>query len=231
MDCRFAIGSGLTGSGTKFKVDIFPDDIAGSKVSVGVDDLGRSGIYSGGTFLVLPELGMAFYSVDNNGNGYYTDPGDVLNVYRLRIVGNYSAATPYVSLYTSSANSLTLNHQSLGRSFWVNGAPARGQSAPETIAFYSYTAPVVLDQIALGAGLADQPPVISRASLVGGQFVFSGTNSFAGAAYYVLSSTNLALPLLNWTCEATNVCSGNSFSFTNPVSLAARQKFYRLKLQ
>ena len=57
MDCLFAVGSGFTGSGTKFKADIFHDDIAGGKVSVGVDNLGRFGIYNGGLFTLLPELG------------------------------------------------------------------------------------------------------------------------------------------------------------------------------
>jgi hypothetical protein len=47
MDFLFAIGSGFTGSGTKFKVDVFHDDITGGKVSVAVDNLGRFGIYSG----------------------------------------------------------------------------------------------------------------------------------------------------------------------------------------
>lgn len=231
MDCLLAIGSGLTGTGTKFKVDIFHDDIAGSKVSVGVDNLGRFGIYNGGTFTVLPELGTVAFSVDSNGNGYYNDPGDTLNVYRLRIVGNYSAATPYVDIYTSDANSLAFNHQSLGRTYWVSGAPTSGQSVPGTIAFYNYTAPVVLDQIAFYTGLADQPPVITSSSAGAGQFIFSGTNGIAGATCYVLSSTNPALPLSSWTCESTNTLPGNFFSLTNLISPAEPQKFYLLKIQ
>ena len=231
MDCLLAIGSAFTGTGTKFKVDIFHDDIAGSKVSVGVDNLGRFGIYNGGTFTVLPELGTLAFSVDNNGNGYYNDPGDILNVYHLRIVGYYSAATPHVNIYTSDANSMELNHQSLGRTYWVGSAPSSGLSAPETVAFYNYTAPVVLDQIAIAQGLADQPAVITSVSQSGGQFVFSGTNNFAGATCYLLSSTDLALPLSSWTCEATNVLSSNSFSFTNPIAPGSIQKYYRLKCE
>jgi hypothetical protein len=231
MDCQFAIGSAFTGTGTKFKVDLFHNDIAGSKVSVGVNNSGQFGIYNGGTFTVLPELGTVAFSVDNNGNGNYNDSGDVLNVYRLRIVGNYSAATPSVSIYTSDANSMILNHKSPGRTSWVNGTPVSGLSSPETIAFYNYTAPVVLDQVAVASGLADKPPVVTWLSLNGGQFIFSGTNSFAGATYYVLSSTNLALPPANWNREATNVVLGNSFSFTNPVIPGGVQKFYLLQCE
>lgn len=231
MDCLFAVGSGLTGTGTKFKVDIFHDDIAGSKVSVGVDNLGRFGIYNGSTFTVLPELGTVAFSVDSDGNGYYTDPGDTLNAYRLRIVGNYSSATPFVNIYTSDANSLALNHQSPGRAYWVSGAPTSGQSVPGTIAFYNYTAPVVLDQVAFYTGLADQPPVITDTSVSAGRFIFSGTNGFAGATYYIMSSTNMGLPLSSWTCESTNTFPAYSFSCTNNVSSAQPQKFYLLKVE
>jgi hypothetical protein len=232
MDCWFALGSGLTGSGTKFKVDIFHDDIAGSKVSVGVDNLGRFGIYNGGTFTVLAELGTVAFSVDNNGNGNYTDPGDTLNVYRLRMVGNYAAASPYVSIYTSDANSPALNHQSVRRAYWVNGSPVSGRSAPGTIAFYNYTAPVVLDQIALASGLAEPPPVITNVASRNGQFIFSGTNGFAGDTYYVLSSTDLAVPLSRWALAATNTFDGTgSFSATNSMPVSTPRLFYRLQLQ
>ena len=232
MDCLFAIGSGFTGTGTKFKVDIFHNDLVGSKVSVGVDNLGRFGIYNGGTFTVLPELGTLSFSTDSNGNGLFNDPGDTLNIYRLRIVGNYAAASPYLNLYTSDANSMTLSHQSLGKTYWVSGAPTGGLSAPGAIAFYNYTAPVILDQIAFATGLAHQPPVINNILLGGGNLVFFGTNGFASDTYYVLSSSNLALSSSNWTCVATNTFDGTgSFSTTNAMPLNAQQVFYRLQLQ
>jgi len=231
MDCVFAIGSSFTGNGTKFRVDVFHNDIAGSKVSVGVDNLGRFGIYNGGAFTVLPELGTVAFSVDNNGNGYYTDPDDILNVYRLRIVGNYAASTPYVNIYTSDANSPMLTHQSLGKAFWVNGAPASGRSAPGTIAFYNYTATVVLDQVAIGSGLAEQPPVVTSVMTGAGQFVFSGMNGFPGDTYYLLFSTNLVSPG-SWTTESSNTFDANGlFSVTNVLKPGAPQKFYRLQLQ
>jgi hypothetical protein len=230
MDCLFAMGSGSTGNGVKFKVDIFHNDITGGKVSLGVDNNGEFGIYNGGTFTALPELGTVSFSVDNNGNGNYTDPDDTLNVYRLRIVGDYSASTPHVNIYTSDANSLNLSHQSLGLTDWVNGSPTSGQSAPETIAFYNYTAPVVLDQVAFAPGLAEQPPVINTVSSDDGNLIFSGTNGFPGDTYYLLSSTNLTLR--NWTFETTNTFDANgAFSITNAVTPETPQRFYRLQLQ
>jgi len=231
MDCLLAIGSAYTGTGTKFKVDLFHNDIAGSKVSVGINNSGQFGIYNGSTFTILPELGTLAFSVDNNGNGNYTDAGDTLNVYRLRIVGNYAAATPYVNIYTSDANSPFLDHQSLNRAYWVSGAPVSGQSAPETIALYNYTAPVLVDQVALATGLAEQSPIITKAVFGSGELALAGTNGFAGDTYYLMSSTNLASG--NWMIVATNTFAGTgSFTATNAApAAAAPQMFYRLQVQ
>ena len=232
MDCLFAIGSAFTGTGTKFKVDLFHNDPTGAKVSIGVNNLGQFGIYNGGTFTVLSQLGTVAFSVDNNGNGNYTDPGDTLNVYRLRIVGNYSASTPYVNIYTSDANSMELTHQVLGKTYWVTSAPISGLSAPDMVLFYNYTAPVLLDQIAIAPGLAELPPVITSVSSSNGQFILSGTNGFSGDTYYLLSSTNLAAPG-SWTIASSNTFGANGvFSVTNAMTPgSAPQQFYRLQLQ
>jgi hypothetical protein len=233
MDFLFAMGSGFSGTGTKFKVDILHNDLSGSKISVGVNDQGQFGICCGADNLIpLPELGTVSFSQDNNGNGYYNDPGDVLNIYRLRIVGNYAASTPYVNIYTSDANNPALTHQSLGLISWGgNSEPVSGLSAPETIAFYNYASTVIVDQVALAPGLAGQPPVITGSVLLNaGQFVLSGTNGFAGGNYSLLSSTNLASG--SWTLETTNTFDANgAFSVTNTVTPGAAQKFYRLQLQ
>jgi hypothetical protein len=229
LDFLFAIGSAFTGTGVKFKVDLFHDDNFGSKLSVGVNDQGQFGIYNNaGAFLILPELGAVAFSVDNNGNGYYTDPGDILNVYHLRIVGNYAASTPCVNIYSSDANNPALTHASLNLTDWVNGTPVSGFSAPETIAIYNYTAPVVVDQIIFFGGA---PPVIGSVAVNGRNFILGGTNSAVGSTYYLMSSTNLALPVANWYCEGSNAFSGAAFSFTNPVPVGSSQKYFMLQLK
>jgi hypothetical protein len=228
MDCLFAIGSAFTGTGVKFQVDLFHNDISGSKLSLGVDNLGRFGIYNGSTFMLLPGLGTVAFSVDNTGDRTYTDPGDVLKVYHLRIVGNYAASTPYVSIYTSDANSLNLDHQAPAQTFWVGGSPVSGQSAPETVMLYNYTAPVLVGQIGFTRGI---PPTLSNAYVQGNQVILNGINGSSGETFYVLSTTNLNLPLSNWTRKSTNTFSGSNFSITNLVSPTAPQQFYSLQLQ
>ncbi len=229
MDFLLAIGSGFTGTGTKFRMDLIHNDISGAKLSIGVNNLGQFGIYNGGTFTVLPELGTIAFSTDANGNGNYTDSGDTLNVYHVHILGNYSATTPYVDITTSDANSMLLDHQSMGHTSWVNSAPVSAQSSPETLALYNFTAPVMVDQIAFTKGIS---PTITTTSIVGGKvFIFGGTNGSAGDTYYVLSTTNLALPFSSWTRESTNTFSGSSFSVARTMATNAPQKYYSIQLQ
>jgi len=61
-----------------------------------------------------------------------------------------------------------------------------------------------------------------------GTVTISGTNGQTGATYYLLSSTNLALPLRQWTTVATDVLSASAFMITNTVNLHAPQQFFIL---
>jgi len=75
-------------------------------------------------------------------------------------------------------------------------------------------------------------PVVVNLTASGNSLVFSGTNGSPTAPYYVLASTNLALPLTNWTVILTNAFDGNgNFNFTNPADVNNQQRFYLLKLR
>ena len=75
-------------------------------------------------------------------------------------------------------------------------------------------------------------PVINNVSVSNGNFVLSGTNGSAGGNYYLLSSTNIALPLSSWTPVLTNSFDGSGqFSVTNAMTPGAPQNFYILQLQ
>ncbi len=233
VDLFFAIGTN-SGTGTKFKVDLVHNDITGSKVSVGVNNSGQYGIYNGSTFTVLSGLGTVAFSTTTNSTGNYTASSGTLNVYHLRITGVYSAATPYVNIYTSDANSTNLNHSALGQTYWVNSGPVSGQSFPETLALYGYTADAMVDQINIvpNSSMGTQPPLITKTSLyTSGRVKLQGTNGYPGNTYYVLMSTNLALPQGGWTQVATNTFDDTgSFTANAPVPVPP-QTFYRLQLQ
>jgi autotransporter-associated beta strand protein len=62
-------------------------------------------------------------------------------------------------------------------------------------------------------------PAINSVSFSPGQLVLSGTNGPAGGNYYVLTSTNLALPLPEWTTNAQGAFSATgTFSATNTIT-------------
>ena len=76
------------------------------------------------------------------------------------------------------------------------------------------------------------PLVISGIKLSGGNLVLNGSGGPASGNYYVLTSTNLTVPLTNWTRLLTNQFdAGGNFNFTNPMSTNALQSFYLLQLQ
>jgi autotransporter-associated beta strand protein len=78
---------------------------------------------------------------------------------------------------------------------------------------------------------AQAPPVFSQVRATPDGIVFSGFGGASNGSYFVLASTNIAVPLSNWTRVATNTfdASGN-FSFTNSISAGVRQNFYRIQL-
>lgn len=77
-------------------------------------------------------------------------------------------------------------------------------------------------------------PNITSTSLSGKNLLFSGINGLAGGTYFVLASTNVSLPLNQWTSVATNVLNANgnfTFTATNAVNLNSSQQFFILQLQ
>lgn len=71
--------------------------------------------YVGNTWVVLgverPELGTLLPSIDANQDGDLSDPNDVRNVYRMRIVGRaWNTDTATVDIQLSDANSTALTH-------------------------------------------------------------------------------------------------------------------------
>jgi fibronectin-binding autotransporter adhesin len=71
-------------------------------------------------------------------------------------------------------------------------------------------------------------PVLGRPAVVGGNFVFNGTNGVAGAQYRIVSSTNVAQSLATWPPLVTNTFnSDGSYTFTN-TGATNKARFFRL---
>jgi hypothetical protein len=84
--------------------------------------------------------------------------------------------------------------------------------------------------LAQGSALGGRPRIQS-AALAGSTLVVSGENGFQGNSYYVLSTTNVAAPLADWTRVATNFMgSGGTFSFTNSLRRITPERFYAVQV-
>jgi autotransporter-associated beta strand protein len=74
-------------------------------------------------------------------------------------------------------------------------------------------------------------PDISNAGIVGGNLVLGGTGGITNGTYYVLTATNIALPVSNWAVLATNQFDGGAnFNFTNTIPGNSPAIFYLLKM-
>ncbi len=79
------------------------------------------------------------------------------------------------------------------------------------------------------AGVLPPSPTITGFSLSGTTIVIQGTNGEAGGLFILLSSTNVALPLSQWTPVLTNSFDGSgNFNVTNNLASTNVQQFFIL---
>jgi hypothetical protein len=102
---------------------------------------------------------------------------------------------------------------------------------PNTVYFYTVSA-----ANACGASAASSEvsaPLLLAASLLSpGSVLLKGYGGPPGREYFVLGTTNLALPASNWTRLVTNVFSSQgtfTFTFTNAVEAGSAQQYYLIQ--
>ena len=90
---------------------------------------------------------------------------------------------------------------------------------------------LVVDGTVTVVAAAVPQPGISSVAVSSGNVILAGTNGPANGNYYVLTSTNLALPRTNWTVLSTNQFSGTgTFNYTNAVAPGESVRFYLLQV-
>jgi hypothetical protein len=126
-----------------------------------------------------------------------------------------------------AANSLT---NSVGLGWTVQDVTASVN--PTDFTFTVEAASFAILSFAPAGATNSSAPTFQSIRPSGTSLVLGGSNGIEGTAYSVLTSTNLDLPLINWTPVQTNVFGpGGSFSTQVPLNPAARATFYRLQSQ
>lgn len=132
-----------------------------------------------------------------------------------------NGTTPYLGTISSRANTSLNNRLMTNAPAFINAAQLYLDLTDA-----SDHLPVVADYtIPLPA------PVISSFNPVGTNLVLNVANCVTGSVLTLLMSTNLALPLANWTALATASATNGSFTFTatNAADPAAFGRFYLLQ--
>ncbi|MGA2748591.1 MAG: PKD domain-containing protein [Verrucomicrobiota bacterium] len=140
--------------------------------------------------------------------------------------------TPNEFLVSWNGNTL-FDEANIAAIGWTNlqfSVSATGASTVLEFGFEDDISYLGLDDI----GVFRAEPSIGGIELSGANLVFNGINGAFGRTYYVLMSSNLGLPLSQWTRVATNVlsASGNfTMTATNTVTRRVPQRFYILQAQ
>lgn len=102
-----------------------------------------------------------------------------------------------------------------------------GQSAgSETVALTTNQMPAHTHSV---SGITPVPPQLNSVTMSNGQFGFAFTN-IPGLTFTVLATTNVALPLSNWTVLGpTTESPAGQFTFTHTNAPAFPQRYYRLR--
>jgi hypothetical protein len=229
--------SGVTGTYGTFTIDAGATVVANTILAGGTANANNGVVVNGGSLTI-------------NNTGVIGATGTPISVFTL----NNSTLTLTPSATLTNANIGTLNLG--GTTNVINIASLPSVSYPATFMLVKYTNQVGSFNIGLGTiptgsytsayitndtgALAVElvltgnaaPPVINSISISGGNIILSGTNGVASGNYYVLSSTNVALPWNQWTPIGTNQFdnAGNfSVTLTNATAGGAQQ-FYLLQL-
>jgi hypothetical protein len=171
----------------------------------------------------------------------------------VRLSDVYFGTNAGTAISTSANETITVTNAS-GESFRVEFFFLDQDTAGQVLPEYAYSVSGVLYGINTNftvavtrfADIATNPPPppptiiptisagITGFTIADGNAVITGTNAQTTGVYYLLASTNVALPLNQWTPVATNVVSTNgengAFTFigTNAVTPGGQQEFYIL---
>jgi hypothetical protein len=77
-------------------------------------------------------------------------------------------------------------------------------------------------------GIVFTPTITQTIARSGNQVIINGTGGLGGATYRIFGTTNVALPLAQWTPIVTNQMSaGGGFSYTNVIQPNLRAQYFR----
>lgn len=125
--------------------------------------------------------------------------------------GSDSTNTTFLDAATSSAPGYGTSFRALSANAFE---AASGAAASVTIVQIGFT-----------------PTITQTIARTGNQVIITGAGGLAGATYRILTATNVASPLVQWTPMVTNQFSASGgFSYTNVPQPNVRAQYFRVIL-
>jgi autotransporter-associated beta strand protein len=193
--------------------------------TLGAGDAGAVGTFTVGNSGNLTLQGNASLRISKTGGSKVQD--------NITVSGNITyGGTLTINNITSDGTPLAIGDTF--QLFTVTGSKSGNFTSIVTLSGGTYSfdpTTGILTVLSIGPGTFTNKTGITSFSLNGANIVITGTNGQAGDAYYLLQSTNVALPLSQWKVVATNVLSANgnfTFTGTNVVVPGNHQQFYLL---
>jgi hypothetical protein len=189
---------------------------SGSQTTAGVQNIGTLTINNTVTFQAGSK---AYVLVNKQANTHSLVTGVTSITYAGTLVATNIAGTPVLgdsyNVFSAAAHS--------GNFTSIAGTPGPGLAW----AFDPNTGNL---SVVTGITPFTVPPHISTITLSGTNVILTGSNAQANAIYYLLSSTNLLVPVSQWKPVGTNITtSANLFNFTNgAVTPNIPQQFFLL---
>jgi autotransporter-associated beta strand protein len=218
-------------------------NFAGNKFTV--DDTAFLNDLAGGYFIVSTNANSLLLTfVPNhppsaNDAFFYLPPAGALQIPVSSLAAKWTDPdgdpVQFLGVSSNSANGDSVSTD--GTLVYYTGIPNVADTITYTVGDVRTNPPAVYrpgDTQLTAAGLIHvlPPPAIRNLTFTGGKLIFGGGGGIAGGNYAVLTSTNVAMPLNQWTSIATNSFDINGdFSFTNSPDPSLQQAYYLLRLQ
>jgi RNA polymerase sigma factor (sigma-70 family) len=192
------------------------------------------------TIVVNPDhpSGVEYSELVNGGGGgfYYHSPDEVRSnlpeAITIRCFGSWLAQMGITNAasrarLTPAVTSATYTPTLAGTSMGITNIASAAKPTPQAASAMD-TSTLTRNLI-----LRAPPPSIQSFSASGATLTIRGTNGISNWQYVVLASTNLSLPLAQWTPMVTNAVGVNgdfdaSIAFTNTLAPNAAQQFFIL---